>query len=158
MAGLNFTTFTGALTIGTTSMHCAAWDILDLRALWLPSAVRGADRLIPGAAGVRPKRRRRTVTTHSLPFLISGLADATGVGACSEADRVRQLEVNVYALRSAVLDPTNVGDGTRAATLVLPSGATLTADIHVLGFTEAAVSPDSLFGTLDISIPSGVFA
>jgi hypothetical protein len=78
------------------------------------------------------------------------------------------LEANIDYLRSNVADPTDVGDGTRPATLTMPTGAVRSADIHVLGITAGATAAGTnqltgtegvaLLATLEISIPDGVFS
>lgn len=159
MFGLNCDGKDGTLVINNVSMNCPAWCTIDLRDLWMPGAIRGGDLLLPGAPGVRARRRRRTVTTYSVKFVISGLAERTGLqpyGAGS-AGRMRQLQENLDYLRTNVLDPVTTGNGTRAATLTMPSGATRTALVHVLGLTLSQAWPAGLTTTLDLSIPAGVF-
>lgn len=146
---------TGSLTIDGVSMHTDAWTIVDLTNLWFGGDVRGQDRLIPGVAGVIPYRRRTTVTTYSLPMVIIGDVDQTGT---PYSDIWEGLESNINYLRSNVVDPTNTGDGTRSATLLMPSGSSRTADIHVLRLALGTVSRGVMRATLDISIPSGCFA
>jgi hypothetical protein len=151
----------GTLTIGTVLLNCPAWDIPDLSPLWIEAAQRGRDRIIPGVAGVLAYRRRLDVTTHALRILISGDVEPDGT---PYADAVIGLELNVELLRSSVVDPTNVGDGTRAATLTMPSGATRTADVHVTGLRVSSTRADPhhrhalLVGALQVSIPTGRFA
>jgi len=126
--------------------------------------VRGEDRLLPLAAGVIPYLRRRTVTRHSLPMVIQGEVDENGV---PYPDVWAGLEANIAQLRASVVDPTGVGDGTRPASLVMPSGATRTADVHVLGLvlgrTQAGTNTLTgnegvgMLATLELSIPTGVF-
>ncbi len=160
MIGLSPADCVGQLTIDSMDLCTPAYLFPDLRQLWMPATVRGQDRIIPGAIGVLPKRRRATVTTYDLTFLISGEVDASGTPA-SPGDSTgihAQLEANIDALRSGVLDPTNVGDGTRAATLTMPSGDTRSADIHVLGLTIVNNWPTGISTLFHISIPSGAFA
>lgn len=158
--GLENVGCTGTLTIGGVLLNTSRWDIPDLSPLWIEAAQRGRDRIIPGSAGVLAYRRRLDVTTHALRILISGDVDEAGAPV---ADAMIGLEQNVADLRTTVVDPTNVGDGTRAATLVLPSGATMTADVHVTGLrvssTRGANRKHALMvGALQVSIPAGRFA
>lgn len=150
----------GTLTIGSTSMNCPAWDLSDLSPLWIDNQQRGQDRLLPGVAGVIPYRRRLTVSEHVLEMVIVG--DTTPGGAAI-ADAWEGLQANVEILRANVVDPTNVGDGTRAATLTMPNGTTRTANIHVLGMRVAKIEGaegaySMMNGALTISIPTGRFA
>lgn len=151
---------TGILTINSIALNCPAWDIADLTPLWIEASQRGQDRLLPGVAGVIPYRRRLTVTEHVLEIVIVGDSTSTGTPV---ADAWDGLQANVEALRAGVVDPTNTGDGTRSATLLMPNGATRTASIHVLGMRVARVEgADGVFsvlnGALTISIPTGRFA
>lgn len=158
--GLTFYGCTGTLTIGSTLLNCPAWDIPDLTTLWIEAAQRGQDRLLPGTAGVIPYRRRLTVTEHTLAMVIAGNSTPAGVLV---ANAWQGLEANVELLRVGIVDPTNVGDGTRLATLTLPTGATRTAYVHVTGMrVSSAEGADGVFSVLNaaltISIPTGRFA
>lgn len=160
MIGLQPDSCVGTLTVDSTDLCTPAWLFPDLRELWLGPGVRGQDRLIPEAGGVLAKRRRRTVTTHDLPFLVSGECDEDGTLASPFTTQgiQSQLEANIDTLRSAVLDPTNTGDGTRSATLTMPSSGTRTADIHVLGLTIVTAHPQLLECLFHLSIPAGAFS
>lgn len=155
---------TGTLTIDGVSLNCPAWDAFDLSGLWIEGSVRGSDRLIPGAAGVLPFRRRRTVTTYQLPLIIVGMVDENGA---DYEDAMAGLELNLETLRSGVIEPTNTGDGTRAAVLSMPSGASRTADVHVLELTVSPVAARRqgtivtharVRAVLELSVPAGRFA
>lgn len=150
---------TGTLTINAISLNCPAWDITDLTSLWAEVAQRGEDRRIPGVAGVIAYRRRNDVTEHSLAMVISGDVDSTGA---PYANPWVGLETNIAALRTNVVDPTNLTDGTRPAILTMPSGATRTANVHVLGLRlSEAQGVDGVhayaFAALTVSIPLGAF-
>lgn len=149
----------GRLTIGGVLLHVEnAWNVKDCRDLWRPAAVRGQDIVVPHAVGTMAVRRRRTVTVLSLPFVIGGFADRFGVRAYGLEALTEQFEANMDYLRANVLDPTNAGDGTRSATLQMPSGANRTGDLHVLGLTPATWWDFGMTGTLDLSIPDGVLS
>lgn len=162
MAGFNFSTVDGNLTLNGIPMKTRAWTCPDLTPLWLPASVRGQDRILPGANGVIPHRRRRTVTQYALDFRVAGISDMHGVittGSGNGPAEFEQLELNLAYLRANVLDPRispNL-DGTVPGVLTMPSGAIRTADVHVLGFTVNVRVSHVLQGTLDISIPSGGF-
>lgn len=155
MAGIIDYGCTGTLTISGVSMNTPAWDCVDLTELWLGGDVRGSDRLLPGVPGVKAYKRRTTVTGYSLPMVLTGEVDRFGT---VNGDWWAGLEANIDYLRANVVDPTNLTDGTRAAVLTMPSGATRTADIHVLGLEKGTVLAGVMLATLDISIPDGVFA
>lgn len=162
MAGFEFSTVDGNLTLNGVPMKTRAWTCPDLTPLWLPAAVRGQDRLFPGANGVRALRRRTTVTQYALDFRVSGISDMDGVvvaGTGNGPEEFEQLELNLTYLRNNVIDPrtTPNADGTVPGVLTMPSGATRTADVHVLGFTVNNRVSHVLQGVLDISIPTGGF-
>lgn len=136
-------------------MHTPAWTIIDLLPLWLGAELRGDDRILPGVSGVIPYRRRNTVTQHSLPMIVIGSRDRLGA---AYTDMWVGLESNINYLMNNVVSPTNTGDGTRSATLVMPSGAVRTANIHVLRLSLGTINSGIMKATLDISIPAGVFA
>ena len=156
MPKLTYNAAAGDLTIGGIAMNGPAWKVMNLHVLQQPADQRGDDRLIPGANGVLPLRRRATVTRHGLQLLISGTHDRTGAAA---ADRFEGLQVNVDYLLANVVVPTGATDGTRSAVLTRPDGTTRTEPVHVLGLELGDLSLDGawLRAVLTISIPSGRF-
>jgi hypothetical protein len=162
MAGFNFSTVEGNLTLNGVPMKTRAWTCPDLTPLWLPTAVRGSDVIIPGMDGVLPYRRRRTVTQYALDFRIAGISDMNGLvttGTGNGVEEFAQLEWNLHYLRQNVIDPRTSPnlDGTVPGVLTMPSGDLRYADVHVLGFTVNARVSHVLQGVLDISIPAGGF-
>jgi hypothetical protein len=141
------------LEIDGVSLQTSAWWITDLRPLHSAADVRGSDRVVPGAVGVKPHRRRRTVSKRALELVIVGDHDTDGDPTVG--DYADQLWANEAYLRSNVMDPTNTGDGTRSGTLHLPTGATLTGYVHVVEFTFARGGPDWSVFALGLSIPGG---
>lgn len=143
------------LTIDDVPCSTKAWQIADHTPLWNEAQVRGSDVLVPGIAGVIPQRRRRTVTSVSLPMMFWGDFDSDGTPA---TDVREQLWLNVAEFQELVIEPTGVGDGTRAAVLHLAGGHTLVGDVHVLGqlaLGGLADGPTAVRGVLDLSIPAG---
>lgn len=164
MAGFNFSTVDGNLTLNDIPMKTRAWTCPDLTPLWMPGAIRGQDRLIPHAAGVRAFPRRLTVTQYDLEFRIAGISDmhgvvTTGTGSGIGIEEFQQLEYNLNYLRQNVIDPrtTPNANGTIPGVLTMPSGSTRTADVHVLGFTVNNRVAHVLQGILHLSVPSGGF-
>ena len=166
MAGLVGYGCTGQLYIGDgdlveVSMNNSGWDITDMTPLWAVFDVRGQDRRVPGVNGVVPYRRRFDVTEHGLDIVILGDADKDGN---ANADAWIGLQENIDYLRDNVIDPPNVpGSGLKLGRLVMPSGEQRYASIHVLGLTLSqtqGIGNEHAFvlGTLNISIPRGVFA
>lgn len=162
MPGFNYSTIEGNLTLNGVPMKTRAWTCPDLTPLWLPPSVRGQDRLLPGAAGVRAYPRRKTVTEYALDFRVSGMADMNGnvvSGSGNGPEEFEQLELNMNYLRQNVLDAdVSINpNGTIPGVLTMPSGNVRTAAVHVLGFTVNTRVSHILQGTLDISIPAGGF-
>lgn len=162
MAGFNFSTVEGNLVLNDVPMKTYAWTCPDLTPLWMPSAVRGTDRILPGASGVIAYRRRKTITQYALDFRVSGISDQYGeivAGTGNGPEEFEQLEYNLDYLRQNVIDPRTSPnpDGTIYGELTMPSGDVRTAYVHVLGFTVNARVSHVLQGVLDISIPSGGF-
>jgi hypothetical protein len=152
---LNFSTALGALTINAVLMHRGAWDCVDVLELWEAADQRGSDRIIPGVAGVIPFLRRPTVTKHSLPMVISGAVNQAGT---PNVDPIAGLQANIDYLNANVVTGSVAADGTVAASIVMPSGATRTANIHVLALRLGKRVSWNTLATLDISIPAGRFA
>ena len=143
------------LQIGSVPLSTTAWRLEDSFQLWQGAETRGQNRLIPGAAGLRKKPVRVTETAYTLTLAIWGEKDWDGN---KYADASAGLYANIAHLRSNVTDPTGVGDGTRTATLHLPSGATITAPIQVRRFRFVALNPTTVEASMDITIPSGALA
>lgn len=161
MAGIEVYGRTGQLVIGAVALCGPAWDVPDLSPLWISGELRGSDRIIPGASGVLPFKRRRTVTEVDLDMLVVGMVSSSGA---AYDDALEGLELNLEALRSGVVEPTGTGDGTRNATLTMPSGNTRTGDVHVLGLEVGSLRAERRDGivvnarvraVLSLSIPSG---
>ena len=152
MGGWNVTAAHGQLEIDSFELNGKNRRVLNLQTLFSAANVRGSDLIIPGVAGVKPRRRRVTATEHSLSCILRGDVDDTGA---ITADPLAAL-ADLCDLYVALADPPTVGDGTKSSTLTFPNGATSTKDIHVLGFEVGdMVGPWSVRAVLDISIPSG---
>lgn len=147
-------TATEYLEIASTPLATPAWRITSLVPLWASADVRGTDRLLPGAAGVRPNRRRPTVTRYALNMVIWGDRSREGT---PYADVRIGLDTNIEALHAAIVDPPGTDTGTRAAVWHTADGSTRTADVHVLGLVPRELSPRSVRATLQLSIPTGRF-
>lgn len=142
----------GWLTIDGHSLHTPAWCAYDLSPLWGTPEVRGGNRLLPGATGVLPYRKRATETRLSLPFVVYGAFDADGT---PNEDPFAGLEANLAFLYTYVILPTNTGDGTRELVWHRPSGSSTTADVHVVGYRPSVKPGGIALGTLEIADPTG---
>lgn len=154
------------MTIDGISMNRPAFAIVgDERGeggyvkLWADFDVRGEDRILPSATGVIAYQRRMTVTRVDFRLLVVGDVDEAGAPV---ADSVVGLQDNIEYIRSNVIAPVATSTGTRAAVLTMPSGATRSANIHVLGVvtqTYGIAECGSIWiATLQISIPGGRFS
>ena len=163
MAGFNYSTVDGNLTLNGIPMKTRAWTCPDLSPLWLPATLRGNDRMLPFVDGVVPYKRRRTVTQYALDFRVAGISDQAGNlpagGMGNGPEEFEQLEFNLDYLRQNVLDPeaSANANGTIPGVLTMPSGEVRTADVHILGFSVSARVAHVLQGVLDVSVPSGGF-
>jgi hypothetical protein len=157
----------GNLTIDSIDMNRPAWAVIGdergeggLLRLWADFDVRGEDRILPSVAGVIAYPRRITARRFDLRLLVVGDVDQAGAPT---ADALIGLQNNLEYIRSNVLAPVVSSTGTRAASLLMPSGATRTANIHVLGVQTQSYGfrPGCdgaiWIGTLQISIPTGRF-
>lgn len=156
MAGFTFDSNVGQLSISSVNMMCPAWVVDNLIELYFPAQQRGGDRLIPGANGILPYKRRPTATVRSLRMYIRGDCDRTGTPT---ANLYVGLQTNLDYLNNNVVVPTGTGDGTRSATLTLSGGGTRVEPIHVLGMEIGEFAKNSAYCTavISISIPSGRF-
>ncbi len=154
----------GQLAFDGFSLHRHSWYPTRLIDLWFGGEVRGVDRIVPLQEGAIAYQRRFTVTRHSIPMVILGELDPNGN---PYPDIWDGLETNIGLLRAGLVDPTGLGDGTRAGVLTMPSGATRNAATHILGLTPGELVPGidaftgregiGLLATLEISLPSGRF-
>lgn len=157
MAALQPDTALGDLVISSTTMYCAAWIIVDPSRLWTMGDLRGSDRPLPGG-GTIAYPRRPNATKITLPMHISRTHDR--LGAAYAVDGYEGLESNINYLRTNVTDPPNLGtfpDGSRPATLTMPSGSTRTAHLNDFKLTIGQALPSMVFATLEFSIVEGVF-
>jgi len=153
---LDYVSDEGDLTINFVPMRTPAWSILDLTPLWMPAALRGANRIVPGAAGVIVNPKRKTETRHELVLVMTGGVDISGV---AYPNRWHGLYTNMEYLKANVLDPpTGVGIVSRTAELTLPDASTLTAEIQVEDFQPVNKVNAIHVYTMGIVIPMGEFS
>lgn len=122
--------------------------------LWQAGDQRGSDVVLAGVNGVLPRKRYLTATTHTLQLVISGTARYTG---SPSSNMTQNLEFNVTWLRDTVCEPTGTTDGTKALSVAMPLGGTLTGNVHVGPFRLGRVDERGMWAlaTMDISIPAG---
>jgi hypothetical protein len=154
MPGLIPTNKAGLLTINGILMHTPGYTMGDnLIDLWVPGVTRGNNVVLPHLSGTRPYAHRLTETPYSLEINFVGDADSSGVGVAA-ADRMEQLQANIAEVVTGLPVPSV---GTVSASLELPSGDTITADIQVLQLIPGTRTQDMLYATLEIIVPSGAF-
>lgn len=144
----------GSLTIGGVLMHRLAFAVTDVTDLWLGPDVRGEDLMIPGRPGRIAFPRRADVTERQLPMVIDGRFDVSGNEfAGNEFEGLLQ---NIEYLRANVVDPTGVGDGTRAISLTRPGGGSpLTGTAHILNLENGGKKGSLWAAMLTLSFPDG---
>lgn len=146
--------FASHLVIGDVPMSTPAWEHLNLYVLLSGADTRGDNLIMPGAAGVRPLRKRPTQTNRTLDLAVFGDRRWDGY---LYPDPVEGLYANIEHLRQMVVDPLATEYSVRTATLVRP-GATAVAAVQVLGFeiTES-VSPWCVQASMDLTLIGGAF-
>lgn len=166
MPGLEGYDCEGTLTINSVSLNTAWWAVIGEEngdgGLWhLKFALekRGADRLVPSAAGVIAHPRRVAPQRVDLRMLITGDVNTSGAAT---ADSRTGLEANLSSLYTNVIAPPSLPTVTRAATLTMFGGGTIGANVHVLGlqprsFVAAVNNSAILEATLQLEIPGGRF-
>lgn len=137
------------------------WIMVEnLWVLWGSGAMRGRDRVIGHAAGVRAKPRRTAVTTAQLQVAVTG--KVTRAGAPS-SDAATDLRSNMAYLRHQCVDTADKGglnlaaDGTRNVELQLADGYSATLPAHVGPLVVTARMANTHFCTCDFSFPEGLF-
>lgn len=158
----------GNLTISGVDMNRPAFAVIGdgsgadgLVQLWADFDVRGEDRILPSVTGVIAYPRRITAKRYDFRLLVVGDVDRFGA---PNVNSTIGLENNLEYLRANVFAPVVSSTGTRASVLTLPSAATRSADIHVLGVVTQSYgfatgcSGAIWIGTLQISVPSGRFS
>jgi hypothetical protein len=145
---------TAYLAIGSVPMSTAAWDIRNMQELWGDADRRNRDVIVPRTHGRLARRRYKDTTLVVLELVIRGDRDSDGGYA---AVPYTQLYTNIAYLKTNVSATVDSGDGTRACTLYLPGGGTLTADCHVGPLKLGSGTIRGVRATLDLSIPAGEF-
>lgn len=148
---------TGTLNIGGIAMNCPAWDLPNLVKLWAEHAIRGENKLLPGAPGVRSYPTRLDVTEHDLAFFLTGTVDAFGA---AHSDPWVGLQANLDLLWAFVFQPVTVGRGDRPAALTLPSGTVRLAQVQVepIRFPNDVEDATFVEATIHLTIIGGRFA
>lgn len=147
----------GTLTIGGVSMNTAAWSVSELWRLWgTQGDWRGTDRVLPYAEGVRSYPRWRNGLRLSLPMIITGHVNSSGV---ANANPMAGLAANMATLAAVVVPPAGAsGSITRTISVTRPGTTTLTGTCIPLGVTPGNVTSSIMRATLELLIPAGVLS
>lgn len=138
------------LELAGVPLATPAWECANPMELAKPAQRRGQDRVIPGAAGVRTKRRRTAITRRTLSVVVGGTFKWDGT---THTAPETGLQLNLAHLRTALL-PT---DGLTITAIVhKPDGTTISGEIQVeeLDWEYHNVSADALI-SIDLTIPGG---
>lgn len=121
----------GELFVDDETMHRGAFCILSsLRPLYVGNAYRGDGKQIPLKPGRKARRKRHDWNQHTLEMLVIGDMDVDDQVSTNVEET---LEENIFWLESNVFgipDYSSNADTTRAAELVLPSGATMDGTVQ----------------------------
>jgi hypothetical protein len=153
----------GKLTINSIDMHTYAWNVVDIRPLWIPAEYRLSNVLVGHQTGRRAAPYRIDQARHQLPMKLTGVVNSAG---SAYANRFAGLYQNLWELKAGIMTPPAAPTAGLAATIVLPVGAsagTIAATVQVLGVLTRPTTPqqqnpyvhDAL---LDIVVPSGFFS
>jgi hypothetical protein len=143
------------LEIDGVPLATPAWEATGLDDLWASPELRGTDLLVPMGDGVRPQRRRITVTKATIDLAIVGDTQPDGTAHISAR---AGLAANVDALRALCNPSTAAADGTRLAVLHMAPGApqlTRTGRLHVLRLRIKRSGPNYATGQMELSMPYG---
>jgi hypothetical protein len=143
------------LVINNVPMSTPAWEHLNLYALYSGANVRGQNRVMPGAVGVMPLRRRPTETNRTLQLAVYGNQSWDGT---PYSDPIAGLATNIGHLLDNVvntlLTPLSV-----VTAQIVGNGPTQVAAIQVLGFEvdDEMLSPAAVYASMDITLIEGRF-
>lgn len=132
-----------------------AWRVIDLPLLWTEAKQRGANRVLPGVAGQKAYQRRRDTTERTVTLQVFG--DVNGQSGATVTNARAGLETNWLYLNAQIVKPTGTTDGTHTSTLYLPSGASLSAPIHVVDLEPHTIYKNFIIADLTVSIPGGTY-
>lgn len=138
------------LVIDSVPLDTPAWTTTNMDDLVATSEVRGDDILVPLGDGVRPQRRRRTVTSATVELYVYG---DTAPDGGANTDVRRGLRENMETLSALAVSP-STPDGTRVATLHF-GGITRTGPVHVLRVRFGRNGAGCATAQMELSLPAG---
>ena len=146
-----------SITFDAVALGNSAIKVRNLWTFWEPAQLEASNIKLAGVTGVTARKPLVQPTTHSLQLVISGEVSTTGT---PDTDYPARLKTNIAYIASNFTNIPATADGTRTAVLTLPSGATLTGPVHILGLTIGEVVSDARWAlaVLEVSVPAGVLA
>lgn len=137
--------------LNSVPLATPAWQCTNPLELLKPAQRRGQDRVIPGAAGVRVKKRRAAPTRRQLQLVIWGAHKWDGTEHPSADVGVQRnldhLTDNLWSATGAAV----------TAVLYLPDSTSVTGSIHVESIDWEFHDYDATV-TIDLTIPAGALA
>lgn len=149
------TNFAHHLVIAGVPLSTPAWEHTNLYALYSGADVRGQNRVMPGAVGVMPLRRRPTETNRTISLAIFGDRSWDGT---TNPDATLGLVNNLNHLLTNVVDPLLTANSTALAQIV-GNGPTKVATLQVVGFevSDDPLSPAAVYASMDVTLIEGAF-
>lgn len=117
----------GTLTVAGYSLNTYGWMVQDLTPLWFERTYVGDNRVIPSLAGRVGYPKEYDEHQFSLVFWVTGDFTLANV---AYGDSAVGLQANIDLLNTNVFNPVLTGTGSRACSLLMPSGATRTANVQ----------------------------
>ena len=146
-----------SITFDGVSLGNSAIKIRNLWTFWQPAQLEASNIKLAGVTGMTARKPLVQPTTHSLELVISGEVSTTGTPDTNYPSR---LKTNLAFIATYFTNIPTTADGTRTAVLTLPSAATITGPVHILGLTIGEVVSDARWAlaVLEVSVPAGVLA
>ena len=146
-----------AITFDAVALGNSAIKVRNLWTFWEPAQLEASNIKLAGVTGMTARKPLVQPTTHSLELVISGMLSTTGTPDTNYPSR---LKTNLAYIATYFTNIPATADGTRTAVLTLPSAATLTGPVHILGLTIGEVVSDARWAlaVLEVSVPAGVLA
>jgi hypothetical protein len=147
--------FAHHVEIDGVPLSCAAWEHLNIQALYSAPPARGTNRVMPGARGQRAVIWRADATNRSFELVVFG--DHHWDGAVN-SDPVAGLWENLEHLRAGIVAPPNNADGARTAVIKRTGAADLTALIQVRGWEIGeSYGNSNVAVNMDVTLLNGEF-
>ena len=146
-----------SITFDGVSLGNSAIKIRNLWTFWEPAQLEASNIKLAGVTGMTARKPLVQPTTHSLELVISGEVSTTGT---PDTNYPARLKTNLAFIATYFTNIPTTADGTRTAVLTLPSAATITGPVHILGLTIGEVVSDARWAlaVLEVSVPAGVLA